>query len=492
MTKTVEGDHALSVYSMGLCRGFIEELLDESVTHVEDGTPITSAQIDWDDLWAEAREAQSLEQAIGRVLVRVDALPRAHTQTRSQPDKGTPSDTSGAEPATVLALRRSKEVSRAPIRAQAGVLTNGASTTYVSTSPVETVTRFDSTVGSTGTVEFVPVARPPTVPAQIGAEAAIQQAEEDSPLPVVTIPRGARRQIRRQRLASFFGWVQFTGLVMCLFVAWQLWGTSISEHHAQASLREQFVTHARTPPAKAGGAPYSLVPADTRLPAPNEGAVEARIQIPSIGVDQYVVEGTAEQDLAKGPGHYVGTALPGQAGNVAIAGHRTTYGAPFNRLDALGPGDTIVLTPESGEVLDYVVTAKPVAVAPTDVAVLDSYGDNRLTLTTCNPKFSASQRLVAVAYLKTPVAVPSVVSRQAPPTRLILDKAAAEAAVGWHFVYLPAALLILALLAVLGMANYKSEMYLGKRLKWLVLAPLWVAGVYLLFETLTSLLPATI
>ena len=70
----------------------------------------------------------------------------------------------------------------------------------------------------------------------------------------------------------------------------------------------------------------------------------AKLQIPAIGLDEIVVSGTAESDLAKGPGHYVGTAAPGQAGNVAIAGHRTTNGAPFNRLGQLAIGDKIFLT----------------------------------------------------------------------------------------------------------------------------------------------------
>ena len=64
----------------------------------------------------------------------------------------------------------------------------------------------------------------------------------------------------------------------------------------------------------------------------------AHLQVPKIGLDEFVVSGTNEADLAKGPGHYLGTAMPGQAGNVAIAGHRTTHGAPFNRLAELAIG----------------------------------------------------------------------------------------------------------------------------------------------------------
>ena len=212
------------------------------------------------------------------------------------------------------------------------------------------------------------------------------------------VARGVTRFRRRQKLANAFGWVRNIGIVIILFAAWQVWGTSIAQHQAQQALRAQFRSHAKSTPRPAGG--IRLIGADVRVPQPPEGSVVAHLQIPTIGVDQYVVEGTAEGDLAKGPGHYVGTAMPGQAGNVAIAGHRTTYGAPFNELNELAPGDSIVLTTDSGETLDYVVTQPPVAVSPNDVAVLNAFGDDRLTLTTCNPKYSATQRLVVVAFLR--------------------------------------------------------------------------------------------
>ena len=123
----------------------------------------------------------------------------------------------------------------------------------------------------------------------------------------------------------------------------------------------------------------------------------ALVQIPKIGLNKYVVSGTNTDDLAKGPGHYTGTALPGQYGNVAIAGHRTTHGAPFNRLAQLARGDRIYLTDLAGQRLTYVVVASPFAVSPSNVSVLNYFGDNRLTLTTCNPEFSATQRLIVVA-----------------------------------------------------------------------------------------------
>jgi len=110
-----------------------------------------------------------------------------------------------------------------------------------------------------------------------------------------------------------------------------------------------------------------------------------------------VVEGTNTPDLRKGPGHYVGTPLPGQAGNAAIAGHRTTYGHPFYNLDSVKIGDPIVLTTLQG-IFVYDAT-KSFVVSPSDSTVVDNVIANQLTLTTCNPRFSASTRLVVQAEL---------------------------------------------------------------------------------------------
>ena len=82
---------------------------------------------------------------------------------------------------------------------------------------------------------------------------------------------------------------------------------------------------------------------------------------------------------------------------MAIAGHRTTHGAPFNRLAELAVGDPVDLTTSSGHRLTYIVSAAPVAVSPKDVTVLNDFRDDRLTLTTCNPEYSAIQRLIVVA-----------------------------------------------------------------------------------------------
>ncbi len=136
---------------------------------------------------------------------------------------------------------------------------------------------------------------------------------------------------------------------------------------------------------------------DVSISAPPGGALD-HLVIPAIGVNRYVVEGVQEQDLQLGPGHYPGSPLPGQRGNVGIAGHRTTFGAPFFRLNELRQGDLIYLTDLSGTTWVYSVRQKWVVV-PSDVAVLDPTRGADLTLTTCNPRFWATTRLVVRAVL---------------------------------------------------------------------------------------------
>jgi len=118
-----------------------------------------------------------------------------------------------------------------------------------------------------------------------------------------------------------------------------------------------------------------------------------RIKIPSIGLDTVVVEGVTPSALRAGAGHYPTTPLPCENGNVAIAGHRTTYGRPFGNLDQLKPGATIELTTPIGGCV-YQVARDPFVVSPTDMTVIDPTGERSLTLTTCHPKGSAAQRLV--------------------------------------------------------------------------------------------------
>jgi sortase A len=129
-----------------------------------------------------------------------------------------------------------------------------------------------------------------------------------------------------------------------------------------------------------------------------EGSPVGRMDIPRIGVSFVVVKGTSASDLRSGPGIYPGTAFPGIAGTTAIAGHRTTYLAPFRHIDALRRGNRILLNMPYAH-FTYTVSATRV-VAPTDVnAAVADLGYSRLVLSACTPPFSAAMRLLVYARL---------------------------------------------------------------------------------------------
>ena len=122
-----------------------------------------------------------------------------------------------------------------------------------------------------------------------------------------------------------------------------------------------------------------------------------RIEIPKLGVNVVVVQGIDEDSLKAGAGHYPETPLPCNVGDVAIAGHRTTYGKPFANIDRLTPGDEIILKTPIGSCV-YRVSQSPFAVLPTDwTVVANTPGQSTLTLTACHPKGSASHRLIIKA-----------------------------------------------------------------------------------------------
>jgi sortase A len=229
------------------------------------------------------------------------------------------------------------------------------------------------------------------------------------------------------------------GALLLLFVVYQLWGTGFHEARAQNSLSNEFEALLRTTTTIAtttSSAPITTV--ETTEPAPTTtlevqpdeviaafraGDAVARIRAPKIDLDKIVVEGVEVDDLRKGPGHYRSTPMPGQRGNAAIAGHRTTYGAPFNRIDELQPDDEILVSTPQGDFTYKVlpqtdgngVVSGHLIVSPNDVWVLDDVGDNRLTLTACHPKYSASQRIIVQAVLVVPPALtPKLVSK--PPS----------------------------------------------------------------------------
>ena len=204
-----------------------------------------------------------------------------------------------------------------------------------------------------------------------------------------------------------------------LFGVYQLWGTGIRHAYEQRRLRADLVTVVAPPTTITPGAQAPAPP--TEPPRAAVGALIGEIEIPSLGLRQAVVEGVDSDQLRSGPGRYPHSASPGHLGNAAFAGHRTTYGGPFARLDELRRGDAIVVRTAEGT-FRYAMTEARV-VAPSDTSVVFPTDDSRLTLTTCHPKFSARQRLVVVAALQGPsveelrVAAGRAVAPAPPPRR---------------------------------------------------------------------------
>jgi len=168
------------------------------------------------------------------------------------------------------------------------------------------------------------------------------------------------------------------------YVVWLLWGTGLTTARAQTALRQ--------------GWP-SVVDSRPSAPAPVPlGGRYAEIQIPAIHLDMMVVQGTGYPQLKLGPGHYADTANPWDpSGRVGIAGHRTTYLHPFYNLDKLRLGDTITLRTEYGT-FSYRVNRSPFVVPSAGSGVvLTQTTAPTLVLTTCNPKYEATERLIVTA-----------------------------------------------------------------------------------------------
>lgn len=130
-----------------------------------------------------------------------------------------------------------------------------------------------------------------------------------------------------------------------------------------------------------------------------DGEPFGRIEIPEIGVNTVVVNGTDPADLRKGPGHYPDTTFPGLAGTVAIAGHRTTYGAPFRKVDQLTGGEEIVVEMPYGRFVYRV--EKQQIVKPDALWIKRDVGYERLVLSACHPEYSAAERIIIFARLKS-------------------------------------------------------------------------------------------
>ena len=214
------------------------------------------------------------------------------------------------------------------------------------------------------------------------------------------------------------------GLLLLLFVAWQLWWTDVAANREQAVTvqtlergfghDDAYPTDPLATPTPDPSATPTPDPLATLTPDPLAtlkkvpfGEAFAILRIPRFGASfaRPVLQGTDHPTLGKGVGHYVGTTMPGLVGNFATAGHRTTYGRPFNNIDKLQKGDVIVVETK----VSYVVyaVARHVIVTPDHVEVIAPVPQRPgvapteawMTMTACNPKYSASQRYVVFAKL---------------------------------------------------------------------------------------------
>lgn len=188
------------------------------------------------------------------------------------------------------------------------------------------------------------------------------------------------------------------GVVVLLFVAYELWGTGAytqsQQHKLGTELNRSWATGGKV---------------TTERVQLGHGLALMRIPRLGKGFHYVVIEGVSIADLRKGPGHYPGTAMPGQIGNFVVSGHRTTYLAPFNRLGELRDGDQILIDTRARQYV-YKVTGMKV-VQPSDLTVTAPVPEHPkadpterlLTLTTCNPKYSAAQRLIVFGHMVTSV-----------------------------------------------------------------------------------------
>jgi sortase A len=226
-----------------------------------------------------------------------------------------------------------------------------------------------------------------------------------------------------------------TGLLMFGFVAYQLWGTGIEFARAQDRAEDQFeellatagvpstatssttstvppTTSTSEPATSTTSGPTTTTTTSTTLPPTTttapfdvaalgiaDGDPIARLEIPRIGRDDFVVAGVGREELKKGPGHYPQTPMPGQLGNAAIAGHRTTYGGPFLEIDELEPGDEIIAETPYGRFVYLTTTTEIVDADDWQVIATIDPTAASLTLTSCHPVGTASQRIIVHAEL---------------------------------------------------------------------------------------------
>ena len=293
----------------------------------------------------------------------------------------------------------------------------------------------------------------------------VEPVRRASPAPdastgVVRPPRSAIRTIAGQSARA----VAITALAFVVFIVWL---SGLVHARRQVGLQRRFQAE-----LAAGAAPVS-----GEIPA---GAPVAILQVPRIGLDEVVVEGSRSTQLLNGPGHLSGTPLPGQPGNAVVGGRRTSYGAPFGRLGSLHSGDRIRVTTGEGNTT-YRVTGVA-ELTGTDASFVQYRNDNRLTLFTSNSTWDPTGRLVVTAALEGNALPATARSGDIDPAALGLsgDRSAAPGMHGW---------LELLAAAALGAAYAATRWSRGRT--WLFFAPILVLLMWQLFQSLMRLLPGT-
>ena len=209
-----------------------------------------------------------------------------------------------------------------------------------------------------------------------------------------------------RKLARIVGTLMIVAGLGALGWAFTVWKwedplTSTLNYFEQRELTESF--DRRVEEGGPGGLAVSAVDLRQTLPrsavkwrtSSKRGDAVARLRIPRLGVTEIMVNGTDNETLKRGPGRYLGSAMPGEGELVYVAGHRTTYGAPFSRIDKLRKGDRVFVELPYGTV-EYAITGHRI-VAATETSVLESKGYEQLALQACHPRFFATQRIIAYA-----------------------------------------------------------------------------------------------
>ena len=203
-----------------------------------------------------------------------------------------------------------------------------------------------------------------------------------------------------RRNVQILGWTLiWSGIFLFGYLGWQLYGTDLVNARVQTEAKTTLERRLAvgTAPEVEEIEEEGVVVEHVLEDVPGDGVGFALLRVPKVGLEAVVFEGVDTPTLAKGPGHMPGTPLPGQPGNAVISGHRTTYGRPFHDFDLLVPGDRVEV--DTGIGTHIYEVRESFIVAPTDVWVTDSRPGAWLTFTTCNPKYSATERLIVTAEL---------------------------------------------------------------------------------------------